>query len=303
MDISVIFVAYRTPADLLRESMTSVIESARTARVEVELIVVDNGGAAEIMSDLPPARIVGTGENLGFGSAVNTAVRVAQGEYILLMNPDSSVTAETVHELVTAAQAAPKPSLIGALLLHDGRPQVHAYNLWRGTVHLQLRKRAWARHLDAIVASQRPTAVTRLCGAGLFARREDLARLGPFNDDYFLYGEDVDLSLRAKADGFTLLLCPRAIVNHDAGSSSTGASAIVERARTDAHLRILADHFGVVSSFIGRAEIALAALVLPLIKRTPAGRAARDARLAEVRRWGWRRKAERYDPANSAIAL
>lgn len=302
MTISAIFVAYRTPLSMLQESILSLLTAAEKAQIELQIIVVDNGGAAAYATALPEVTLVGAGKNLGFGHAVNDAVAVAQGEQVLLMNPDSTADENLFVEFLEAKKSAPEGAMFGALLIKGGRPQVHAYNLWWGSLQLLVRKKRWASQIDSIVSSGSPATVTRLCGAGLFASREDLRALGPFDESFFLYGEDVDLSLRAKVAGHALLLVPRAVIDHDAGTSSEGSSRLVERARIDGHLRLLSIHRGYFRALLGRLEVAVSTLLGAALTRSTVARQSRLARLQEVRRWGVRRSAPRFDPASSSAS-
>lgn len=296
MTVTVVYVAYRTPKELLQRSIDSIVESADAASTGLEVLVVDNGGAAEYAHELRQARVIGNGENAGFGHAVNAAVRLATGDHILLMNPDSTADRALLSELLSVHQRTERSTMLGALLIKGGRPQIHAYNLWWSSLELALRKRTWARQLDAIVAKGTPADVSRLCGAGLFSTREALGELGPFDDDFFLYGEDVDLSLRAAAAGLELVLVPRAVIDHDAGTSSEGSSALVERARTDAHLRLVAKHRGYTASLLARVESIVVTLLGAIVARSASARSARLGRLTELRRWGLTRMAAPFSP-------
>lgn len=296
MTVSVIYVAYRTPVQMLQESIESVRLAAAHAQIDLEVLIADNGGVALYKDHLGDAMIVGTGENLGFGHAVNHATSAARGEYVLLMNPDSVADPELFVELLEAQSVSASATMFGALLKKQGRPQVHAYNIWWSSLQLLLQRRAWTAALDRVVAQGVPTPVTRLCGAGLYARSSDLTALGPFDTDFFLYGEDVDLSLRAKAAGHALVLVPRAVISHDAGTSSEGSSVLVERARTDAHLRLLANHRNRLVSLLGRADAALSTIAGAILVRSTDARTTRLARLQELRRWGLKRTAAPFNP-------
>lgn len=299
MNISVIYVAYRTPPEMLEHSISSVRVAAAQASVDVEIVIADNGGGVQYAEAVDDVVVVGNGENVGFGSAVNSALRASGGEHVLLMNPDSVVEPELFDELIGAMTVAPERSFFGALLVKDGRPQVHAYNVWSGSIELALRKSRWTTTLDAIVKSGSPAEVTRLCGAGLFATRAALVELGPFDESFFLYGEDVDLSLRAKSMGYSLSLVPRAVIRHDAGTSSPGASRLVEQARTDGHLRILANHRNYAVNVFARLEVVASALAGAVVTRDRESRRTRLARVHEVLRWGLKREAPRFDPAGA----
>lgn len=301
MTISVVYVAYRTPVEMLLRSIESVRTAAFHAGIEVDVTVVDNGGVSSYSDRLASVRIIGTGVNIGFGRAVNLALQSVHGDRLLLMNPDSVVREDLLRELERARSLARPGTMFGALLLKNGRPQVHAYNLWWGSIGLLLHKRRWATRLEKSRIAGAPVAVARLCGAGWYAARDDLKALGAFDESFFLYGEDVDLSLRALQAGHPLVLVPRAVIEHDAGTSSEASTGFVERAQTDAHLRLLAKHRSRAISLAGRVEVICAALAGSIMTKDARLRAARLARLEEVRRWGLRKMAPPFDPSASDL--
>jgi N-acetylglucosaminyl-diphospho-decaprenol L-rhamnosyltransferase len=298
IDISIIFVAFRTPESLLNRSIESVIQAASFADVSFEVLIVDNGELSPPLLHYKELRVLGDGTNVGFGQAVNLAIESATGADILLMNPDSIIEPSGISELMAARTKHQSPGVYGALLLNDGVPQVHAYNVWWSSTHLMLRKSAWRRQLDDWIARREPVPVNRLCGAGLFGAKSDLVPLGPFDDDFFLYGEDVDFSLRAQKAGLATVMVPAAVIHHDAGSSSGAPSSTVERARTDAYFRYAIRHASLPLAYAGRVEsivVALAGSIRP--RQTPQARQNRLSRLREIRRWGFHKLVGRFDPS------
>jgi GT2 family glycosyltransferase len=285
----------------MRASIDSVAIAASRVNVQTDFVIVDNGGGVDYRAELgaPNIRVMGEGVNLGFGEAVNTALQQCDGESILLMNPDSTVRDDIFAELVKAQSGLEdEQALFGCLLINGGVPQVLAYNLWWSSLGLLLNKKKWTRLLGEWIEAETDVSVPRLCGAGLFGNAELLRGLGPFDASFFLYGEDVDLSLRAKAAGVDLRLVPTAVILHDAGTSSDGSSELVARAQTDAFFRIIAVHRSYLKGLAARIESVGSVLVGMFFKpkQSTATRKARLARLREVRRWGFRRMVPRFDP-------
>ncbi|WP_085475456.1 glycosyltransferase family 2 protein [Rathayibacter oskolensis] len=296
-----IYVAYHTPLAMIMDSIESVERAAEVAGADVEILVADNGGAAQHADALSGrAAVVGAGRNVGFGDAVNDCVQMSSGEWVLMMNPDSRARPELLESLLRHARPSTR-TFFGSLLITNGRAQVHAFNLWWSSLELLARKASFSRRLDEWIETSIPVPVPRLCGAGLFGRRADLLEVGPFDASFFLYGEDVDFSLRARARGYDLILVPTAVIDHDAGTSSEGASELVQAARTDAHLRLLAHHRPLPFALVARLEytISTAAGVLTNLLRGQVWR-ARAARFPEIRRWGVQREAPRFDPVEWA---
>jgi GT2 family glycosyltransferase len=192
-----------------------------------EVVVVDNAstdGTREAVG--AKARLVALGENCGFAVAANAGVRAARHEAIVLLNPDSllvDASLVALAELAVARNAITGPELLNA----DGTRQPSA----------SARPATWDAVLEAVAPavllpsplririepwrSNRTTAVGWLTGACLAAPRSVLLRLGPFDEDLHLFGEDLDLGLRASRAGVPLLYAPDvARVVHLGGRSS-----------------------------------------------------------------------------------
>ena len=299
--VAAIVVVFRTPEPLLERCIESVRVAANSADCDVDIIIADNGGTytpelmelADIWCD--------TGSNLGFGVAVNLAIRRAVAPLTLLVNPDSRLEPLCLVELiqehsrVALADAGPhKGTFFGCLLINGSRPQELAYQVWWSQAQHLLQRGNWRKWLERVIDQGAATSAPRLCGAGLFGSTQHLRTLGPFSDEFFLYGEDVDFSLRARAQGFSLVLVPKAVIRHDAGGSSEGVAQLVESARADAHLRLLARHQVYVVSLFGRLEFALGATVGLFAGARIASRS--QARFRELRRWQLSRVADPLFP-------
>jgi len=180
-----------------------------------ELIVVDNGstdGTPELVRELAPgARIVSLGDNRGFAPAVNAGGAAATADLLLILNPD----------------AAPRPGFCDAIRRpwEDGR----GWGAWMGLVTAEegrvVNTRGGVVHFTGIAwagGAGEPLPETVEAGEVAFASGACLAiplaswrRLGGFPDEYFLYHEDVDVSLRLRLAGERLGLEPAAVVDHD----------------------------------------------------------------------------------------
>ena len=153
-------------------------------------------------------------DNLGFGGGVNRGVEAARSDgrtRFLLLNPDASIGAEATHLLLEEVDAA--GSVVAAPLVEDGAGRVwsagHVLDLQDGATH----GRAWAQ--------RHPDAVTRrwLTGAALMINDAAWASVDGFDEEYFLYWEDVDFSLRIEDAGGRLVLVEQAKAIHDEGGT------------------------------------------------------------------------------------
>lgn len=178
-----------------------------------ELIIVDNasrdGLAAELGRLAPRARLIELGRNVGFAAGVNAGAAVAAGDLLVLLNPDALV-AEGWADAIRAPWAGPDAAWMGLVLLEDGRH----INTGGGVLHFT--GFGWAGQIGqpAACAGRGDDPLGFLSGACLAIRRERWEALGGFAERFFMYCEDVDLSLRLRLTGATLSLAPDARVSH-----------------------------------------------------------------------------------------
>ena len=198
---------------------------------EQELLVVDNAS-----TDCPAAvaalwkgrhRFLGLDRNLGFGAASNRGVEAASAPVTLLLNPDTELIDDGLDLL--AAAAGGLGALVGPRVLNSDRtiqpsasgPEVGAWPWVRALVPAALQPQ-WVRARTEPYRLERRVRVAWLNGACIAAPTEVLRRLGPFDPALHMYGEDVDLGLRAGAAGIASWLDPRSgpVVHHGQGASA-----------------------------------------------------------------------------------
>lgn len=300
--ISVAIVTFNPDAALLDECINSICEAATETAAQWEILIGDNGSTdLQFIDRLPSGtRAFLFNENLGFGRAANRLARLATGDIILFLNPDACLDKGAGQELLDLMCNSAEQSVIYTGRLHkNGLIQTDAYWHWWTTVEHSMRRGCWTRYLNA-TTNNPSVIVPKVCGGALFGQRSELISFGPFDEDFFLYGEDADLSLRAKAAGTSLRLANRVSVSHQAASSMVTHSALVERARTDAAIRLASKHLPYFASFAVRLDLALTTAVGMITgARSSTSRRVRGARFEELSRWGLKAQAGRFDPSNS----
>lgn len=181
-----------------------------------ELVVVDNastdGTAERIGTAHPEARVLATGENLGFAGGAVLGARSSSAPLLLFLNPDCAPAQGFLPALRQCATARPSWGAWQALVTMDGGRQV---NTAGNTVHFL--GISWAGGLGAPVSSvpPRPEEVPYASGAALMVRREAWDAVGGFDERYFMYVEDLDLSLRLRLAGWEIGVVPEARADHD----------------------------------------------------------------------------------------
>lgn len=299
-DIRLTVVGFHTSSEDLRNAIGSAQRSASAAGVTLSTTIVDNGGS-EVEELVPEFEFeLVSLPNVGFGAAVNCALARTGEPWSFILNPDASVGVAAIPNLLAAAQSAEHNTIYCGLLLNDGRPQVDAYYWWISSLFRLIARPTFRRRLDKRIHQGRPFEVKKVCGAAIFARSDGLRELGPFDPDFFLYGEDADLSRRARRSGWRLTVVPSARVKHAAASSQRSHGPLVEGARTDAAFRLASKYRPYALSLLTRIEISIVTLLgVPFARFTSSGSgASRVARLREIQRWGFHRTVPPFSPAS-----
>jgi N-acetylglucosaminyl-diphospho-decaprenol L-rhamnosyltransferase len=219
-----------------------------------EAIVVDHGstdGTVELVRErFSEVRVV-VQENRGMGGGNNAGMRIAQGRYFFLLNSDAWVVGDGLDRLVAFADAHPDAAVVGPRLRNlDGSLQRSARaepTLWRlATEYLFVRKLApRSRMLNPLYAGgfdhDHAREVDWLSGPALLVRREAVEAVGPFDEAFFMFGEETDWLTRFRRAGWKVLFTPDAEVVH-VGAASHGGSMYAENLR--GHLRWFDKHRG-----------------------------------------------------------
>jgi GT2 family glycosyltransferase len=219
-----------------------------------DVVVVDHGstdGTLDVVRERYPDVRVIEQENKGMGGGNNAGMRAAAGRYFFLLNSDAWVVDGGLDALVAFADAHPEAAVVGPKLLNtDGTLQRSARGeptLWRlATEYLFLRKLApRTRLLNPLYrgdfAHDRVEEVDWLFGPALLVRRNAADAVGLFDEDFFMFSEEVDWMTRFRRAGWKVMFFPGAEVVH-VGGASHGGRLYVENLR--GHLRFLAKHRG-----------------------------------------------------------
>ena len=209
-------------AGWLRDSIESVW--AQTEQ-DFELIVIDNGSTDE---SLDIARsycgrdrytLIENAGNTGFSHAVNQGIAIAKGEYMALFNNDAFAEPDWLAELIKTADADPKIFAVSSLMLRYSEPELADDAGDYVTILGFACKRG-----DGLKASRyaKPCRVFSACGGAALYRKSILDEIGVFDELFFAYYEDVDLSWRANNFGYRNVYCPTARCRHICGAT-TGA--------------------------------------------------------------------------------
>lgn len=234
--LSVIMVNLNT-----RELAIESLQKIRTSLngISSETFFVDNGskdGSVEaVASKFSRVNIIANTDNLGFSHAVNQAILKCNGEYILLLNPDITIHANTVGQLVNFMEVCPEAGAVSPYLSYpDGRQQDFCSlfpTLRRQFLQLtglRILVPHWIKRRFTILKENRtePFEVDWVIGACVILRRKAVENAGYLDEDFFMYGEDLDLCYRLRKNGWKVYVLPDVKIFHIGSPKDTLRSGI-----------------------------------------------------------------------------
>lgn len=199
-----------------------------------EVIVVDNAsvdGSVDYLKQVHPwVRYVASDTNLGFSKANNLAIRQSQGEYVLLLNPDTVVGENVLREALAFMDGHPKSGGVGVRMLNsDGTEAMEsrrgiptpAVAFWKmaGLCRRFPTSRRFARYYMSWLPWDRPARIEIMSGAFCLMRKRALDEVGLLDEDFFMYGEDIDLSYRVLKGGYRNYYLPSLILHYKGEST------------------------------------------------------------------------------------
>ncbi|HRW05663.1 MAG TPA: glycosyltransferase family 2 protein [Caldilineaceae bacterium] len=228
-NVSVAIINFNTAPLLIR-----CLQNLQRLGEATEIIVVDNastdGSAARVQQEFPEVTLIALPENRGLPAGSNLALAKATGTYVLYLGTDAYPEAGVIHGLATYLDAHPTVAVATAeLRLRDGTLDRDAHRgfptPWASFTHFSGLNRLFphAAWFNQYFLGQKDLAVPHeidLCISHfMFCRRQVLTALGGWDEDFFLYGEDVDLCYRVKAAGHKIMYLPQFRVLHYKGAS------------------------------------------------------------------------------------
>ena len=234
--ISVIVVNYNVEF-FLEQCLNSVKKALEN--VSGEVFVVDNnsidGSVEMVRLKFPEINLIANKDNRGFSKANNQAIEISQGEYILLLNPDTVVEEDTFSKVISFMDNHPDAGGLGVRML-DGKgvflpeskrglptPTVAFYKIFGLSKLFPKSKKFGQYHLGHLNELE-TNEVDILSGAFMLMRKEALNKVGLLDETFFMYGEDVDLSYRIQKGGYKNYYFPETRIIHYKGESTKKSS-------------------------------------------------------------------------------
>lgn len=213
--------------DMLLACLASVAAHAPGAAV----VVVDNastdGSAEAVAAAYPHVRLIRNAENLGFARANNQVLAAVATPYVWLLNSDTELRAGALDALERYAEARPRLAVVGSALINpDGSPQPCAFAFpspfatWAEWLYLPGALARWRDRLGALRPRRERGATDWVLGASMLVRTAAIAEVGPLDEGYFMYSEEVDWCRRFRDAGWEVHLEPDSVVMHHGGGST-----------------------------------------------------------------------------------
>ena len=236
MKLSIVIVNYNVKV-FIEQCLLSVREAV--VGMDAEVFVVDNNsvdGSVEMLREkFPEIVLIANKDNVGFSKANNQAIRISKGDYVLLLNPDTLVEQDTFHKVVDFMDQHPDAGGLGVKMV-DGKgnflpeskrglptPSVAFYKIF-GFSKLFPKSKTFAKYHLGYLDNDEINEIEVLSGAFMLMRKKTLDKVGLLDEDYFMYGEDIDLSYRIIKGGYKNYYYPKTRIIHYKGESTKKSS-------------------------------------------------------------------------------
>lgn len=236
MKLSVVIVNYNVKY-FLEQCLVSVATALKG--IDSEVFVVDNasadGSCQMVQKRFPKVILISNKENFGFSYANNQAMRLAKGEYVLLLNPDTVVEEQTFRKCIEFMDLHTKAGSLSVKMI-DGKgrflpeskravpsPIVSFFKIF-GLSRLFPNSKFFARYHMGHLGENETNEIEILPGAFMFMRKSALDKVGLLDESFFMYGEDIDLSYRFLKAGYKNFYFPETTIIHYKGESTKKGS-------------------------------------------------------------------------------
>lgn len=193
----------------------------------LEIFLVDNGSTDETVEltrrEFPEVKIIALDRNMGYAGAVNRGIERSTGEIIVALNNDTEVAPAWAQAMVDTLQVHADAGIVASkMLLFDRRDTFHSAGDGFGTDGIPINRGVWQKDKGQF---NQDIFIFGGCGGAVAYRRSMLDDIGLFDEDLFMYLEDVDLNWRAQLAGYRAVFAPDAIVYHHLSATGGGVIA------------------------------------------------------------------------------
>lgn len=232
--VDIIIVNYN--AGIYLTNCLNSLKSCLKTNFKLNCIIVDNASIDDSIRSIQPSRypwltIVKNPKNVGFAAGCNIGIRRAKGSFVLLLNPDTKVSKDTIVKMVDFLKIHPKAGIVTAkIVLGDGSvdPASHrgfptpwaSFTYFVGLEKLFPKKAKFSQYHLSYKSMDKVHEIDSTSGAFMLIKKEVINKIGLLDEDFFMYAEDIDFCYRAKKHGFQIFYNPSSVVVHAKGISS-----------------------------------------------------------------------------------
>lgn len=255
MHLSIVIVNYNVKY-FLEQCLYSVQKAIDN--IDAEVFVVDNnsadGSCLMVQEKFPNVKLIANTENIGFSRANNQAIREAKGKYVLLLNPDTIVEEDSFLKCLSYMDADDQIGALGVKMI-DGKgnflpeskrglplPWVAFYKIF-GLSRLFPKSKKFGQYHLSFLNKEENHVVDVLCGAFMLMCTDVLEKVGLLDEEYFMYGEDIDLSYRIQKAGYKVVYFSDTTIIHYKGESTKKGSVNYVRIFYNAMIIFARKHF------------------------------------------------------------
>ena len=255
MQLSIVIVNYNVQY-FLEQCLLSVQRACQN--LSHEIFVVDNASKDDsvemVRIKFPLVKLIANADNPGFSKANNQAITQAQGEFVLILNPDTVVAEDTFLKCISFMESQPQAGALGTKMI-DGKgnflpeskralptPEVAFYKIF-GLAALFPKSKKFGRYHLGFLSKDDTHEVEILSGAFMFFRKKVLDKIGYFDESFFMYGEDIDLSYRVIKAGYKNFYFADTTIIHYKGESTKKGSLNYVKVFYEAMLIFARKHF------------------------------------------------------------
>lgn len=226
-ELTIAINGYKSP-ELLKLCLESIFEHLKESSINFEVLVTDSATEEDtemlMREEFPQVRFFPFKKNVGFKTLVNTALKEAEGTYIFLINSDIILTKDTLPKMLRYSKEHSEIGLLAPKQLNfNGTLQQSCYRFYR--LQTVLYRRTWLarfsfakKHLRWFMMNEydhtTPKSVDWVIGSAMFVSKKAAKIVGPMDDQFFMYMEDVDWCRRFWENGFQVVYYPDAFVYH-----------------------------------------------------------------------------------------
>jgi len=253
MDLSIVIVSWNVK-ELLQKCLSSIFEF--TKNMEFEIIVIDNDSqdqsAEMIITKFPQVNLIASKKNLGFAKANNLGLNQAQGKYVLFMNPDMELVENSFPIMFMLMEQNPQAAISTCQLFYPNKqrqdniknnPDFCSQAIILLKLHHLFKPKCLLAYLAKNFDYHKEKTVSQIMGAFMFCNKEKIKQINGWDENFFLWFEEVDLCKRVQEQNWQIIYTPKAkIIHHESQSFKQNSSLLRQKRFTQSMKKYFKKH-------------------------------------------------------------